>query len=242
MYTGIAKYTGTTYTVPTQGIINPTPILSLLKITSLKLWLDAADVTGTGTNPAPGNLTTWVDKSGTGNGTAANGFGVLAASPARVTFSGGPYYSVPTINATPTAETVFVVTSTTFTTELTFLSGSVDGSRTLSQNIPSSGNVYVSAWNVLGQAVKSGAPTNGTLFLTTFVFGSGSSQMFVNGVGGTSVATSFSGTSTSYVGNHPGFDAKSFKGSMYEVLIYNTALSTTDRQTIETYLRSKWGF
>jgi hypothetical protein len=45
-----------------------------------------------------------------------------------------------------------------------------------------------------------------------------------------------------YVGNHPGFDAKSFKGSMYEVLIYNTALSTTDRQTIETYLRSKWGF
>lgn len=32
-----------------------------------------------------------------------------------------------------------------------------------------------------------------------------------------------------------------WKGSIAEILIYNSALGTTDRQSVETYLASKWG-
>lgn len=37
------------------------------------LWLDATDVNGTGTNPATGTITSWTDKSGSGNSSTASG-------------------------------------------------------------------------------------------------------------------------------------------------------------------------
>jgi len=43
------------------------------QLSNCVLWLDATDVNGTGRNPATGTITSWTDKSGSGNNSTASG-------------------------------------------------------------------------------------------------------------------------------------------------------------------------
>jgi hypothetical protein len=77
------------------------------------------------------------------------------------------------------------------------------------------------------------------------VFSSNYEQTFVNGTAGqTFTTTTTPGNSTQiYVGcrwNATG-SGQSLNGNILEVIIYNTALNTTQRQEVEKYLAWKWG-
>ena len=207
----------------------------------LALWLDAADPLGTGVLPSTGTLATWVDKSGNGrNGTGVGTVPSFALSPSRVTFGGSGYYST-TLTAVPTAETVFFVSSTTSTAQITQIGCSISptGGRGIFQ---SSGSMTITSYGVVNRASQTGAPTTGVPFLTSTVFSGGNSQMFVNGLGGTVAAsTSFTGGGTTNIGAFTSRLDIAFPGAIYEVIIFTTALTTSQRQGIESYLARKWG-
>ena len=84
------------------------------------LWLDATDVNGTGRNPAPGTITSWTDKSGSGNSsTASGGTPTLTANSLNgrpgVAFSSASssYIQVPRVVTSDWS--IFIVFSTTQT-------------------------------------------------------------------------------------------------------------------------------
>ncbi len=92
-----------------------------------------------------------------------------------------------------------------------------------SSGVTSSTNIPVRQVSILG-FVKSG--TTGTHYLNGTANGSGTCNNAV------------SPTQTFYVGQD--FSTQPFKGTICEVLIYNTALGTRDRQAVEAYLTAKW--
>jgi hypothetical protein len=207
----------------------------------LALWLDGADPLGTGLLPSAGTLATWVDKSGNGrNGTGVGTVPSFALSPSRVTFGGAGFYST-TLSAVPTAETVFFVSSTTSTAQITQIGCSISptGGRGIFQL---GGSMTLTSYAVNGRATQTGALTTGVPFITSSVFSGGNSQMFVNGVGGTVAgSTSFTGGGTTNIGAFTSRLDIAFPGAIYEVIIFNNALSTSQRQGVETYLARKWG-
>jgi hypothetical protein len=216
----------------------PTP----KQVSGLTLWLDATDVTGTGTTPAPGILTTWVDKSGNGyNGTNV-GNGTLAASPARVTFDGSSYYTT-AYTDTPTAETGFVVCSTTSSQgTLVEIGGgtTLTGYRILYLYSPDS-SVTLGENAVANLSLKTGVVRDGTKFLTSYTLGNSSSQVFLNGTGGAVGSWAVANSGTTSIGGDVNHSTGNFIGAIYEVLIYNSSLSTENRKFIESYLKNKWG-
>jgi len=84
------------------------------------LWLDATDVNGTGTNPATGTITSWTDKSGSGNSsTGSGGTPTLTAnslngkSGVAFSSSSSSYIQIPVVVTTDWS--IFIVFSTTQT-------------------------------------------------------------------------------------------------------------------------------
>jgi hypothetical protein len=226
---------------PYLGPVTP----SLPVMAGLSLWFDANDVTGTGVNPSAGTLATWVDKSGSGNNGTRVGSGALATNPNRVTFNGSSYYTTP-YTAIPTEETIFIVSSTNSTAQMFQIGtgppyGAGEHGRGVFMN---NGSVTLTNYYIINFATTAGGATNGTPFLISTVFGAGSAQVFVNGSGGTTNSVSNFGASgplTAIGGEpNPNHTTVNFVGAIYEVIIYNRALSTTDRQSMESYLRTKW--
>jgi len=219
---------------------------SLPVMTGLTLWFDANDVTGTGVNPSAGTLATWVDKSGSGNTGTKVGNGTFATSPNRVIFDGSSYYTTP-YTATPTAETILIVSSTNSTAQLFQIGpGPPYGGGQHGRGIfVFNGGLVFTNYYVINFATNTGAPSNGTPFLITTVFGGGSAEIFINGSGGGANSVSNFGASgpLTAIGGVPDPSQTSinFVGAIYEVIIYNRALSTNERQSMESYLRTKWG-
>jgi hypothetical protein len=151
-----------------------------------------------------------------------------------VTFNGSSYYNTP-LSAVPTAETVFVVISTTSTAYQFPIGASVIGGRAIYQQ---SGSMTLANRLVADYATQTGALTTGVPFLATMTLSGGNSQMFVNGTGGSvSTGATFSGGGTTRIGLT---DTAGYSGSIYEVLIYNSSLSSYDRLRVEAYLANKW--
>ena len=66
-------------------------------------------------------------------------------------------------------------------------------------------------------------------------------KTYVNGSGGTPLAitgTPASGTTVMQIGTDEGGSA--LNGDIAELLFFNSALNTTDRQNVESYLNTKW--
>ena len=211
-------------------------------ITGCSLWLDAADPAGTGVLPSAGTLSTWVDKSGNGrNATTLSGTPTFALTPSRVTFNGSSWYST-TLSSVPTTETIFLVSSTT--NDIAGGQGQIGcttsnfGGRGLFQ---ANSEMRYTSFGVANRAGNGNGFVNGSIFITDVVFEGTNSQVFINGVGGTvNTTTSFSGSGTTLIGSLGGA-TQPFFGSIYEVIIFNTGLTTTQRQKVEGYLAHKWG-
>jgi hypothetical protein len=232
---------------PYYSTSSPT-ITTPLAYSGCTLWLDASDTTTYNT----ANISAWTNK-GTSGGSATKG----GATPTATTINGvpaiqqsGAFWSIP-VNYTTGIVTVFgVATFGASTTNAIFI-GSSSGSN---------GNLQMFGfWGTIGSRTQmnaAGAPICGAgEFATIPLFNSSSilcilgnstsagNGVYINGAVVTpSVAfanTCSTGTVTSYIG----YDASvGSAGSLTfgEIIIYNGALTSTQRSSVESYLSKKW--
>jgi len=230
-------------------------------IPGLQLWLDAADTTSiTGTSP----VTAWRDKSGNGNNATATGSpaltqnainGVQAISTAVGTYFRG---SVPISGTTLTC---FAVATTNVT--LPNLRNPRRDQRLVSlangTNPDYASNGLIALFNQDNTSTIAafdypnflGRPSNPIVkdipFLAVTHFNGTTASLWFNGSAGTvptsAYSTSFSITKYG-IGEQAGVvspNNENWSGFFGEIILFNTALTTSERQQVEGYLAAKWG-
>jgi hypothetical protein len=242
---------------PTRCIQSPN--WSPTSLSGLSVWLDAADA-ATVQFSSGANVSNWRDKSGNAkNATKSLNFPQYSQSSLNglgtVRFNGssgiGNGLAVPAFDFGTSTRTLFFVIRNT---------GPVSG--TASDPIwlwPNTGNgtnsLSFQGWikaNNQGTRVEvSYSATLNTYLLIGFRFGTtaGFQELFNNGtlvgsatksIGGTSYSNATSGYSVGG-GTVDSAGIYNFDGNIAEVLLYNTALTDTQRQQVEGYLAWKWG-
>lgn len=223
------------------------------QLSNCALWLDAAD-RDSFTFSSGSNITFWKDKSGSAYDASAIGVPTRAAGPTGRTgvFFDGTDNFVGTASNTTTVLTGFIVAD-------------------MSSNTTNDGRIVSLGQSGIGQPdfnsllrtplfLRNGAGTqqirtfrnNGTLgivnityntpFVATSLFNASSNTIYRDGTAGTSVASSGSfGYSNYGIGRDPGSAGDRHVGYVYEVILYNQALGSNDRQSVEGYLAWKWG-
>ena len=206
-------------------------------IPGCQLWFDAADVATLALSGS--TVTSWRDKSGTGRNATA--VGTPTYSNNGVVFTRSPYFTT-TYSAVPTAETIFVVT--TFTGSVNFINYAIIGSTASNgraliayrDNSSAASAIYTGTVGV-GFGSGTGISFN-TRFIAKCVYSGGSGATGINGDAlSTSAVFNYSGAGLTTIG----FNSLQYEGIMNEIVIYNTALSTAQRQQVEGYLAWKWG-
>lgn len=215
-------------------------------VAGLWTWLKADAVTGTSNGAA---LNTWADSSGNGrNATAGAGVptyqtNVVNGQPA-VRFNGiDTFYSLPSMAAL-TAGTVFVVLKRN-------LDPPVDGNKTglwvlgSDPTLPTAwpwtdGIIYEQAGTTARKTTVDPGPSLASWGLYMVRSAANDWSSYLNG-------TQLFSTATNTVGFHAsprlGAHTATFllDGDVAEFLLYSTAVSATDRDSIEAYLASKYG-
>jgi hypothetical protein len=210
-----------------------------LWITGLQLWYDARDVLNTGTNPANGTaLTTWFDKSGNGrNATGVNG---PTYSNTQVYFNGTTQAFTTSYTAVNTTETVIVVATMNASGTGDILGSSATGGREVygdqtafSVSLKKYGGATINPGSVIINTNVSFIWVNTFTTTSSSTYNAGSNDSI--GVNG----GAYSGAGVTYLGRS-GTASNYLNGRIREVLIYNSVLSTTNRQIIEGWLA--WAF
>jgi hypothetical protein len=247
-------------TTPFQG--TPTNLFSPTQIPGCQLWLDAADTSTSSMVLSGQTISTWKDKSGNGNATTTsvgpvplvrngiNGLSVAQVSPGRY------FYMDPLTNpANTTTVTAFAVSSMfngvgTFGRLLSFGKLS-DGTNNFDYStVPN----FIFCRDNLNQAVSiyrnnsfiTTSITYTVPFLMEAVFDATTCTGFLNGTQFNTFASS--GTfSFNRLGIGVNIDTKTDPGDVYsgnigEIIIFYSALTTSQRQQVEGYLAWKWGF
>jgi hypothetical protein len=232
----------------------PPPPFSLLDYGTLAVWLDATDVTGTGTNPSNGSVVnTWVNKVQGGGSASGGGNPVLASTGVNGKpgiYLNNMFYSGNMTN-TGSVCTAFIVATlaATGTPEYGRLlslgtAGVPDysGSNSLIAFLQNNTALQsISSWRGTYMSTKS-IPAFATPFYATCIANNTTITNFVNGLAGNSAASTGSFSISRYgVGTSPEAPATSWRGYVSEVIIYNSALSTVSQQAVESYLATKWG-
>ena len=216
-------------------------------IPGLQLWLDGADRSSmvfSGTT-----VTTWNDKSGNGlhataTGTptytsnALNGLGAPALN------SNANFFKTPTFIISPTVGTpsIFMIMNQTA------YSGSGNSDFFQSTNswqrldFFGQGNSFNAAvtMNNAGPTLINATTTSNNPTLLSFVVNTASGGVgFANGTFTATVGSAgglLVQTDTYSIGGGPGF-----VGFIYELIVFNNTVSTSQRQQVEGYLAAKWG-
>jgi hypothetical protein len=220
------------YLLPGQidTVTTPTVIAGLI------FWMDGADPAGTGVLPANGaSITTWVDKSGNGKNATASAAATYSLASKALVFTGAQYYTTP-FTTVPTTISVFLVINIGGGGYMDMMAGVLQViSNGYSQHLTIPG----------GSTVVDGTTmAAGTTLLYNFTFdSSASAYMYYNGAltGTRNGSTSYTGSGSIVLGSSDGVH-EAYTGTISEILIYNSVLSTTNRQKIEGYLAWKWGF
>lgn len=236
----------TTPSIKRVGAFSPT------SISGCQLWLDGSD--SSRLTLSGSNVTQWSDKSGVGNNATP-----YSTSPQRVgnsvLFSGSNAIKCGKF-LTSISYSVFIVNNfaSGFTNKISFGCWKVEyGSFTYVED----GSIRVGVNNSGNYNVD--ASTSTASFNTNRIYGltlsssstPGSAFTFNGSIDGSNV--SLSGTSTS--GNattcaeevtigglmEDSIPKYQLNGYVYEVIVYNSALSTAQRQQVEGYLAWKWG-
>jgi hypothetical protein len=228
-----------------------------LSITGCVLWLKAdGDVYNTGTTQATDgqDVATWVDASGSGND--ATGYGAvkpkfetneLNGKPVVAT-NGSHAYLKGSISLTGTTLTAFIVTTT----------GSAGSSFThLLDLANASGGQYASTdacsafvtigAQTLSTARNSNPPfpphsvTDGVHFVGTTQYTGSNAEVRLNGGTAKTASSSGSFAITQYsISADPSGSSLGGPCEFAEILVYDSALGTTDREAVEDYLGDKY--
>ena len=223
-------------------------------ITGLQVWLDATDPVGTGTKPANSSVvTTWYDKSGNGKHATSTGSPTYNTtglnSLPTVVFSGSQYFLGSVTNSGSTLSAFVVTTITTSlprTGDLYIMTLGASGISGFSNaayygvaKVPTT-TTTIGSFRNGALSSYSGISANSPFIASSIVSGS-NSILYVTGTPGSTVSTSGNFTITQYaLGSDTLTSAGIFIGAISEVLLYSTALSVTEQQTIESYLAQKW--
>jgi hypothetical protein len=215
--------------------------------------LDGADPAGTGILPANGaTVSTWADKSGNARNSPANTTGAVFAANSlngrgTINFTAqGRYYVTPNfVPSSTNAPSIFVVAQQTgYTSGNSEIVIATVGSPTWATfDLFGSAGTFIARLNMYNnQGENGGISISSPAFIS--IVGSGapsySASMFGNGT----LNVTFTGSGTNPLSTSMGFNIGSsagFIGNIYDVIMYNTALSTLQRQQIEGYLAWKWG-
>ena len=245
------------YLVPNR--LKPTPYytqFSPRQIPGLVVWLDGADPAGNGVIPANGStISTWTDKSGNGNNGTAVNTPTYALSSKGVATSSGAYFTLPN-GAFPFNDSsytyFFVFTTTTTGSVNSLFGGGVPGTTrsTVAVRLGTNGanNVIQTYWwaNGINDLLVTNTYSANVISIAETWYATGSTRTITLNFTGSSTdspavpGARLQANTNNYLGlAYPGDGA--LTGFHYEFIVYNTSLSTTNRQQVESYLAQKWG-
>ena len=214
-------------------------------IAGCSLWLDGADPIATGTPPADGtSLSTWSDKSSSGY----NAINVNNAATVRTNIQNSnsvirfnsSRYSVTYPSFPFTGYTFFVVMY------LSTNSGSyqriINGSFSDQYLFIGTNNGSIATFNGNGtwNDINTNSPSISNFQNWRIVVVTVGSSVLTPYVDGTAQNTK-TGTTAAFSNLYIGDVGQNYIGDIGEIIVYNSVLSTTQRQTIESYLAQKWG-
>jgi hypothetical protein len=216
------------------------------------LWLDAADRDSV-TFSSGSNVTIWKDKSGNARDASAIGVPTWGTGPTGrrgMVFNGTNNFTGSNTNTTVNL-TAFMV--------MDMSSTAVNNARALSLAVSGQGDFGSNGWfsaiqrNESLQQIRSFRNFNSLStvdisynvpFIASVYVATPTHILYRNGnAGGTGSLASGSFNYTQYgIANYPDYiGVARMTGTVYEVLLYNQALSSNDRQSVEGYLAWKWG-
>jgi hypothetical protein len=221
-------YTHPGYTLPSYSTMFTPKSLS-----GMVLWLDAADSsTITGTT----SVTAWGDKSGNGNNMSlVTGAVSYTTAPSSVAFASGGILRTTNYISANTSTSVFIVLQITDIpggiADVLEFADAAGGPGNFSMRYASLTSMYNT--NTADLGYPGGCFVNGTLkSTTTFTVPSG--YNVINTTNTTQTVSTRVALSTSFYGRF-------LVGNVQEVIIYTSAVSSSQRQQVEGYLAWKWG-
>ncbi len=248
-----------TYSGPTTisaGTLRIAPVPTT-PLAGSSLWLDAADASSVVLNGA--TVSQWNDKSGNNRnatqGTAANQPGyasnALLGGKNVIDFAGSQkFFTVDLSFLTGSAYTIFALEGKESTAASNYYIGTRGGSTNNALHIGYRADnqiTFAQFGNDISVTNAAYAYTGTQVFRQwTDVLNTTSGRSIllngtvINGGTSTSTATLNAGSATNGVIGQGHNTGTQYVGDLAEVVIYNSALSTTDRQTVEAYLNWKW--
>ena len=244
-----------------QGISHQTinafvqPILS----SKLYLWLDAKNISSI-IMDSSNQITTWIDQSIKQNTVIqpnissqpsyiSNGFN----GKPTILFNPGNYVSVTTndFNNLSNLNVFFVLNQTYYSKHpfpsvfslypgISFYLNGIQNNQNLTTDIPS--NPWTFNTQTFSEFSNQSITPNVNIILS-LIIQNGTQKLNINGTEGNSTAVTFTGNiglqlNIGWSGYN---DNDLFSGSISEILIYNSTLTTDNIQSIEGYLAWKWG-
>lgn len=212
-------------------------------VSGCQLWLDGSDPAGTGSAPANGQLLAkWTDKS-PGHHDAIPIMGSPTFSINRVVMDGSSYMDTSLHVEGSRMATYFVVfTNTDSSRNTAILSGSVDPPTfAIIQSPTMTGGAGISASELITWGAINNTAYVSTPYLVTATTSNLTYTCGVNGGTPTSALVTVSST-PAVLRLAATYEAVGWylNGSLYEVVVYDSVLSPTDRQKVEGYLAWKW--
>jgi len=223
-------------------------------ITGCQLWLDGADPAGNGVIPSAGNLSTWTDKSGKSNSpTSSSGtYPTYSPSSKCVTWTGGGTQLTFPTSLHPavvgTAFTVFFVEQRTTGSENFIIRGTSLGTN-LNLLIGHGGASAATAWrfafygNDLDYTGLPSYSASEPATVSCFMYSKPNRAIYHNGSVSANASDTNASDLTSWTGAMIGGNSTwpGYSGNVFEMLIYSTSLTLTQRQQVEGYLAQKFG-
>lgn len=228
-----------------------------LPVTGAVLWLDASQITGLSDGAA---ITTWPDMSG--NGYNATQTGASTLKPTYKTsilngkpvarFDGGDWLAL-TDTLTITSLSVFVVWKSAGTNgRMVDMRGTGANGAAIGWHIKQSNpinNEIITFDNGAGafRQLQNVTPSTTDFHIYAGTYSAGIPGLWLDGVPtGTLVSVgtmgSISTTKLLHIGtNVNGQSTQFYTGDIAEIILYDSALGTTDRQATQTYLGTKYG-
>ena len=226
------------------------PVFHPKTISGLQLWLDGAD--SSSMTFSGSNVTVWNDKSGNGNNGTATGTPTLSQNKlndkSMISLDGSSYF-LGSMSDTNTTLTAFFI-------GITHVSQSVNARvvslGTTSANDYSSSSRCVAIYHPASSVGTYRNPSQSLASITLdqpyiacSLYDGTNGYTFLNGsASGSSFASTGSFNISAYgVGNYVNAPTnnEAFTGFMGEILVYNTALTASQRRKVEGYLSWKWG-